>query len=138
MDRSMSYELDGAFSNRNAGELVNVQRTKTVMRRTPGLTASGADMPLGRRVGGPATRRLDPQAFRRIPTMSTTALSLARSTQALRSARAVRAATGLADAYSPMDGMGLELPVIGLVSWTQLAIGAIVGMGALALFRKRH
>jgi hypothetical protein len=37
MERDMSYELDGMFSGRNAGELVTVQQTRTKVVRSPGL-----------------------------------------------------------------------------------------------------
>lgn len=131
----MSYELDGAFASRNAGELVRTQQTRTVVRRTPGLTASGANEPLGRRVPGPKTVRRMPAMDRRIPTRHTSPIAVERATR-LVEARGVRAATGLAGSYSPMDGLGVTLPFIGVVSWAQLAIGAVVGMGALALFRK--
>lgn len=136
MDRSMSYELDGAFAGRNAGELVSVQKSRTVVRRTPGLTASGADLSLGRRIPGPKTVRQMPMMDRRIPTMHNRALSTERNTR-LVEARGTRAATGLADAYSPMDGMGLEIPGLGLVSWSQIAVGAAVGMALMALLRRR-
>ncbi len=136
MDRSMSYELDGAFASRNAGELVRTQQTRTVVRRTPGLTATNANEPLGRRIPGPKTVRRMPAMDRRIPTRQVSPLAVERSTR-LVNARHVRAATGLAGDYSPMDGLGLVVPGLGLVSWSQLAVGAVVGMGLMALLRKR-
>ncbi len=117
MDRSMSYELDHVFSSRNAGELVSVQQTKTRVLRSPGL--KNLSRPLSRpikhtqrtRIAGPQDRRL---------------------TQG----RPTYAATGLADAYSPMDG--IMIPGLNIeVSWTSLAIGAGIGVAALMLFRRR-
>ena len=47
-DRDMSYELDGIFNTRNAGELVTVRQTRTKIRRSPGLAPaarmSGGDV----------------------------------------------------------------------------------------------
>jgi hypothetical protein len=70
--------------------------------------------------------------------MHNTALTGERTVR-LAEFRGTRAATGLAGDYSPMDGLGLglEIPGLGLVSWSQIAVGAIVGMGLMALLRRR-
>ncbi len=46
MKRDMSYELDGMFAGRNAGELVSVKQTRTKITRSPGLA------PAARMAGG--------------------------------------------------------------------------------------
>ena len=60
MQRDMSYELDGMFSGRNAGELVAVQQTRTRIKRSPGLA------PVARMAGGDV-RNLTPAIANRIP-----------------------------------------------------------------------
>lgn len=60
MERDMSYELDGMFSGRNAGELVAVRQTRTRIKRSPGLA------PVARMAGGDV-RNLTPAIANRIP-----------------------------------------------------------------------
>ncbi len=60
MQRDMSYELDGMFAGRNAGELVSVKQTRTRISRSPGLA------PAARMAGGDV-RNLTPAMAHRIP-----------------------------------------------------------------------
>lgn len=130
MDRDMSYELDGIFANRNAGELVKVTTTKTRMTRSPGLAS------LGQRVAGPTTRRLNPPMSHPISHESPSPMQRATRATATIPHEAWKPATGLADAYSPMDGLGLTVPGLGTISWAQLAVGATVGMVLGFLLRR--
>jgi len=52
--RDMSYELDGVFAGRNAGELVSVKPARTRIARAPGLK------PVGRLPGGDV-RNISPE-----------------------------------------------------------------------------
>lgn len=140
MDRDMSYELDGVFAQRNAGELVKVVQTKTRVMRAPGLAASNVhatNRGLGRRVPGPTTQRLNPPMATAIAHEHVSPMQRAtRPTQVIPTEHVVPA-TGLADAYVPMDGLGLTIPGLGTISWAQLGIGAAIGVGISLLLRRR-
>jgi hypothetical protein len=120
----MSYELDGAFAGRNAGELRQVTQSKTVVQRTPGLEVT--------------TPSEDPEAF---DTGTTTAIMDYRGAN-----REIRdqdspvnldpaMATPIRD-YSPypdpqMAGLAdLSIPGLGKVNVLHLAIGVAVGVAA--------
>src|SRR5260221_14162250 len=65
MQRDMSYDLDGIFATRNAGELTSVKQVRTRVTRAPGLErahrADGGDVtsltpPIGRKMHATAPR----------------------------------------------------------------------------------
>lgn len=128
-DRDMSYELDGVFASRNAGELVSVHQTRTKVVRASGLQRLGSPL------GTPKTTRLAAKPYTNLDRGMGTPMrgSANRNLNPPMS----RPATGLSDGYLPMGGLGLDLPLIGTVSWPQLGIGLAIGMGLMALLRKR-
>lgn len=128
-DRDMSYELDGVFSTRNAGELVSAERPKMKIVRNSGLKR------LGTPLGTPKTTRLLPTPYTNLNHSLGTKMGTPRTTS-LDPAMS-HPATGLADAYSPMAGLGLDVPFLGTISWQQIAVGAAVGMALMALLRRR-
>lgn len=115
MDRQMSYELDGAFAQRNAGELQSVPVVKTRLQRA-GVTSLA--IPMAQRIG---TARHNKPLFSRnvsrIAGPSTESMAVPISD----------AATDLAD----YDMGEINLPVIGTLNVTQILIGAVVGMIAM-------
>lgn len=135
MDRNMSYELDDVFASRNAGELVSVAPARQRIVRSSGLTQV-SNLPLGTRLGTPKTRRLDPPMSRRIPSQHARRIAGPQDPR-LTQGRPTVMASGLADAYSPMDGLGLTLPIIGTVSWGSLAVGAAIGLAMMAIVKRR-
>lgn len=135
MQRDMSYELDGIFSSRNAGELVSVKQTRTTVKRSPGLApvgkfsskgyysitpSSGSNLtppmalhnltrPLGRNIDGNAGKNLTPRFYKN--------------------------PSDLAEDFD--DQMeGLTLPLIGEVTITKAAIAAGIGFLVYKLLNK--
>ena len=135
MDRNMSYELDDVFASRNAGELVSVAPVRQRIVRSSGLTQV-SNLPLGTRLGTPKTRRLDSPMSRRIPSQHARRIAGPQDPR-LTQGRPTVMASGLAGAYEPINGMGLELPFIGMVSWSSVAVGAALGLAVMAIIKRR-
>jgi hypothetical protein len=135
MERQMSYELDGAFAARNAGELQTVHVAKTRIARVGGLQqlprgngfrnsklTQGANF-LTHKLTGKSAQPLFKSGVSRIAGPVTDSLALPIGSKP----------TDLAD----YDMGAITLPVIGTLSITQIAIGAALGMLAMKLFSKR-
>ncbi len=119
MDRQMSYELDGAFSQRNAGELQTVHVAKTRIGRTGGLTAlrQGDGFHTKRLTTARSAKPLFQANISRLPTPRSASLAIPVSENA----------GDLAD----YDMGAINLPVIGTLNVTQILIGAVLGMVAM-------
>lgn len=149
MKRDMSYELDGVFSGRGAGELVQVRPARTRIGRTPGLKQQTTHS-----ISAPLSHPMHQQR----PHSITAALAM-RNLDASRgkslNAPFYRNPSDLAgeeddlacddpmgeyaDAGEPMPGMGdITLPIIGTVSKTGLVIAGIAGVIAWKLFAPRR
>lgn len=144
MQRDMSYELDGMFAGRNAGELVTVQQTRTRVKRSPGLT------PVARMPGGDV-RNLTPFMARRLPSSHphnivrpgyrSMGIPMAKSLS-----KPIFAQPGdLADDDMPFGGvdgfMGLppaiNMPFVGPVNtYVVLGAGAVLALGVFKLLRR--
>jgi hypothetical protein len=132
MQRDMSYELDGIFSSRGAGELVTVKQTRTRVTRSPGLAPAarmaGGDVrnltpAIGRPMHRPHPRNISPALARSL------GLPMAKSL-----ALPIFSRPGdLADGDS-LAGT-VTLPVIGTVSVGMLAVAALAGFAAFRLSR---
>ncbi len=109
MQRDMSYDLDDVFSGRNAGELISEPVVKTRVLRTPGL----------RVLEGPQTKSLDPALDR-----------------SLSIATGIPLDQGMYTKAGDLAG-DINIPVIGPVSVTQLAVGAAIGAGIWYFFLRR-
>lgn len=123
-DRDMSYELDGIFNTRNAGELVTVQQTRTRVRRSPGLA------PAARMEGGDV-RNLTPAIGRSM------SIGMGRKIGA-GNPRNLSIGMGR-NLGNPMfrrprdlaDDMGaITLPIIGTVGVMSLLLAAVGGFAA--------
>lgn len=144
MQRDMSYELDGMFANRNAGELVSVKQTRTRIQRSPGLA------PAARMAGGDV-RNLSPAMATRIPSSGvrnivrpgyrSMSLPMARSL----SMPIFKQPGDLAEYDMPFDGISgmlglpdsITLPVVGPVN-TMVAIagGAVAAFAIFKLLKR--
>ncbi len=119
MERDMSYELDGVFAGRNAGELVTVRQTRTKIGRAPGLA------PAARMAGGDV-RNLTPALAHKMSRPHPRNIS-----PALAHSLGIPMAHSLANPMfrRPSDLAGdITLPVIGTVSVVGLAVAAGLGL----------
>jgi hypothetical protein len=147
MKRDMSYELDGVFSGRNAGELVQVRPARTRIGRTPGLKQQTV-----RSISAPLSSPMHSQRPHNITAHNTK--SLAHGLGKSLNAPFYRNAGDLAgeeddlacddpmgeyadDADMPFSGMGdITLPFVGPVSKTGLVIAGIAGLIAWKMFKR--
>ena len=129
-DRDMSHDLDGMFSDRNAGQLVSVKQTRTRVMRSPGLR------PAARMAGGDI-RNLTPAIGRPMFARANRNLTPAM-------ARSINA-RGPKNMGLPMfkvpgdlaDDLGtITLPMIGTVSLMTVAIGVAAGYLGYKMFKK--
>jgi len=133
MQRDMSYELDGMFANRGAGELTTVQQMRTRVTRAPGLA------PMARMAGGDV-RNLTPAIGRSLKIPNGTPL-FHRQPKRIDAAQPHNLEKGffhkagdLADYEDEMQFDGLDtlvnLPIVGPVSVKTIALSAAVaGLG---------
>ncbi len=131
MDRHMSYELDGAFMGRNAGELQNVEVAKTRVTRAPGLqyVHNGHGGHRGRNLGRP----LDPPMSDTLHARQPTALFPSR-TRRIPGPQTDSLAIPISNAprdLAEYDMGEITLPLIGTLNVTNLLIGAVLGMIAM-------
>ncbi len=150
MKRDMSYELDGMFAGRNAGELVSVRETRTRIKRSPGLA------PVARMAGGdvrnltpPLAHRMHASHPRNIvrPGYHSLGLPLAQSlSRPIFSQPGDLAGDDYDSSYDmPFDGMNgfmgmpdsINLPIVGPVN-TMVALGAgtVLALGIVAMLRR--
>lgn len=122
MQRDMSYDLDGMFAGRNAGELVTVQQTRTRVQRSPGLA------PMARMAGGDV-RNLTPLMAHK--------LGYSRPRPILRHPSKRIDASGARNIqksfYTPASDLGDNEVVFGDLGAVNLPIVGMVSVGALAL-----
>jgi len=149
MKRDMSYELDGVFSGRNAGELVQVRPARTRIGRTPGLMQQKSRHS-ARPISAPFYSPTHTDTPHSITAHNTR--SLAHSPDKTLNAKFYNRAPDLAgdedlacddpmgeyeDAGDPMPGMGdITLPFIGPVTKTGLVIAGIAGLIAWRLLKR--
>jgi hypothetical protein len=155
MQRDMSYELDSVFSGRGAGELVQVQQTRTRMSRTPGLqqtprsTVTKISAPLAHKLSTShphnitarlSQRNLDASMGRPLNAkLYTEPSDLAGVEDLACDDGDMGMGMGDMDAGDPMPGMGdITIPGIGPVSKTGLIIAGIAGFIAWKLFKPKH
>ena len=126
MQRDMSYDLDGIFATRNAGELTSVKQVRTRVTRAPGLErahrADGGDVvnltpALGQRMHGTA-----PRPILRFP------------------AKPIDASQGRSLTtpfyHRPGDLADINLPVVGAVSPLTLALAVGLGYVGFKMLKK--
>jgi len=128
MQRDMSYELDGIFGTRNAGELVTVQQTRTRIKRAPGLAPAarmaGGDVrnltpAIGTPMRGPLPRTISPALARSL------GIPLAKSLE-----------KPIFNVPRDLAGLGdVNLPIVGTVSVGMLALAAGLGFAAYKLMK---
>lgn len=153
MKRDMSYELDGVFSNRGAGELVQVKPARTRIGRAPGLQQQ-RPASQGRNISAPFATAMHEPHPRNITAHNTKSLAhgLGKPLNAAFYNRANDLAgdedlacddgdmgmgMGDMDAGDPMPGMGdITLPFIGPVSKTGMVIAGIAGLIAWKMFKR--
>ncbi len=139
MQRDMSYELDGIFATRGAGELTTVQQTRTRVTRAPGLA------PMARMAGGDV-RNLTPSIGRSLKIPNGTPL-FHRQPKHIDAARAknlehgfAHKANDLADYEDDMQFDGLDtlvnLPLVGAVSVKTLALAGVAAALGFYLLKK--
>jgi hypothetical protein len=141
MQRDMSYELDGVFSGRNAGELIQVKPARTRIGRAPGLMQQ-RPAATTHRISAPLSTPMHEPHPHNITAHNTK--SLAHGLGKPLNASLYHYPDDLAgeedlacdDADMPFDGMGdVTLPFVGAVSTTGLVLAGIAGLIAWKMFK---
>jgi hypothetical protein len=129
MHRDMSFDLDGIFSTRNAGELTSVKQVRTRVTRAPGLErahrADGGDVTVLTPAIGRKMHASAPRPILRFPAKPLDA-SAGRSLT-----------TPFYHRPGDLAGLGdVTLPVIGTVSTISLALAAVLGYVGYKMLKK--
>lgn len=145
MQRQMSYDLDGTFSTRNAGELQHVQVAKTKVTRVAGLSQHRGHT-AGR---GPVRKYLDPSIAAKLPSPVTAPLFESRVRRiATPKTKSLNLPIGTPardlGAYDMGDDVryqvgALSIPGLGPITttgWVLAGVGLFVGVVAARLIRR--